>query len=78
MEKKSREIKDVEDLILPKWLTYATTSKFKSIRRSIKRGHVDLFNGADNTSRPFNNRKDTIGRKHNQLKKRVYEQFKRI
>lgn len=53
MEKKSREIKDVEDLILPKWLTYATTSKFKSIRRSIKRGHVDLFNGADNASRPI-------------------------
>ena len=31
------------DNILPSWSDYSAVSKFKSVRRAIRRGHVDLF-----------------------------------
>lgn len=61
---------------LPLWSNYNAVSKFKSVRRAIRRGHVDLFTGAVYPSRPFNNRKPTRGRKMNNLKKQIYEQLK--
>lgn len=68
----------VEDNIIPKWNSYSATSRFKSVRRAIRRGHVDMMFGIIYPNRPFNNRKSTAGRSHNQLKKKIYEQFKRV
>ena len=65
-----------KDSILPKWPNYSAVSKFKSVRRAIRRGHVDLVFGIIYPNRPFNNRKLTEGRYHNQLKKRIYGQLK--
>lgn len=67
-----------EKATLPEWPNYLAISKFKSVRRAIKRGHVDLFFGVVYPSRPFNNRKPTPGRSHNQLKQKLYEQLRRI
>lgn len=65
-----------EDYILPRWPNYSAVSKFKSVRRAIRRGHVDLIFGIVYPNRPFNNRKPTMGRSHNQLKKRIYGQLR--
>lgn len=65
-----------KDSILPKWPNYSAVSKFKSVRRAIRRGHVDLVFGIIYPNRPFNNRKLTEGRYHNQLKKKIYGQLK--
>ena len=62
--------------VLPLWSNYNAVAKFKSVRRAIRRGHVDLFTGAIYPSKPFNNRKPTRGRKINNLKKQIYEQLK--
>lgn len=61
---------------IPKWNTYSAVSKFKSVKRAIRRGHVDLFLGVVYPDRPFNNRKPTLGRRHNELKKTIYGQLK--
>lgn len=65
-----------ENSILPRWPNYSAVSKFKSVRRAIRRGHVDLVFGIVYPNRPFNNRKPTGGRAHNQLKRRIYGQLK--
>lgn len=62
-----------KDNLLPKWPSYSAVSKFRSVRRAIRRGHINLIFGIVYPDRPFNNRKPTIGRSHNQLKKRIYE-----
>lgn len=62
----------VQESILPRWPNYSAVSKFKSVRRAIRRGHMDLIFGLVYPNRPFNNRKPTTGRAHNQLKKKVY------
>lgn len=67
-----------EDFTLPRWNNYSAVSKFKSVRRAIRRGHVDLVFGAVYPNRPFNNRKPTTGRTHNQLKKKIYGRIKGI
>lgn len=67
-----------EDSILPKWPNYSAVSKFKSVRRAVRRGHVDLVFGIIYPDRPFNNRKTTVGRSHNQLKKRIHGQIRGI
>lgn len=66
----------VQESLLPRWPNYSAVSKFKSVRRAIRRGHVDLVFGIIYPNRPFNNRKLTEGRYHNQLKKRIYGQLK--
>lgn len=54
--------------------TYEAVSKFKSIRRAIKRGHVSL-DGLIYPKRPFNNAKH--GKNSlNDRKKKIYEQLK--
>lgn len=67
-----------ENSTLPRWPNYSAVSKFKSVRRAIRRGHVDLMFGIVYPNRPFNNRKPTMGRSHNQLKKRIYGQIRGI
>ena len=62
--------------ILPEWHNYNAVSKFKSVRRAIRRGHVDLFTGIVYPSRPYNNRKSSKGRKMNDTKKQIYGQLK--
>lgn len=64
--------------VIPKWESYSAVSKFRSIRRSIRRGHVDLMFGIIYPNRPFNNRKSTIGRYHNKLKQRIYGKIRGI
>lgn len=49
----------------------AGVSKFKSIRRAIRRGHVSIF-GDIYPKRPFNNRNTTESR----IKRMIYEQIK--
>lgn len=46
--------------------------KFKSVRRAIKRGKVDIVTGVIYPKRPFNNRKPTLGRRFNESRKEIY------
>lgn len=62
---------------LPLWASYNAVSKFKSVRRAIVRGKVDLYTGIAFPNKPFNNRKATKGRNFNGLKKELYGQYKR-
>lgn len=61
--------------------TFEAVSRFKSVNRAIRRGHV-VPNGLIIPKRPFNNRANTSKRKGvhsrgtNELKKQIYEQFK--
>lgn len=61
--------------------TYDAVSKFKSIRRAIKRGLVSI-DGFIFPKRPFNNKANTCKRKGhysrsiNERKKMIYEQLK--
>lgn len=52
---------------------YAGVSKFKSIRRAIKRGHVSMF-GDIYPRRPYNNRKSHKN-SVNAYKRKIYEQL---
>jgi hypothetical protein len=56
-------------------LSFEGVSKFKSINRAIKRGHVSPI-GVIAPKRPFNNRKDTLGRLVNIRKKEIYGALK--
>lgn len=61
--------------------TFEAVSKYKSVNRAIKRGHV-APNGLIIPKRPFNNRANSSKREGvhsrgtNELKKQIYEQFK--
>ena len=55
--------------------TFEAVSKFKSVRRAIRRGHV-APNGVIYPKRPFNNVPDKKG-SLNLRKKQIYEQLKR-
>ena len=61
--------------------TYEAVSKFKSVRRAIRRGHVSL-DGIIFPKRPFNNKANTCKRKGHhsrtidERKKMIYEQLK--
>ena len=54
--------------------TYEAVSRFKSVRRASRRGHVSL-DGVIYPKRPFNNAKHKKG-SLNDEKKRIYEQLK--
>ena len=45
--------------------------RFRSVKRAIKRGLVSPY-GVIYPKRPFNNRKSTLGRSENELKKKLY------
>lgn len=56
--------------------TFGAVSKFKSVRRAIKRGHVSL-DGFVFPKRPFNNRSRKKGTRPLEIEKeRIYEQLK--
>ena len=61
--------------------TYEAVSRFKSVGRAIRRGHVS-FDGIIFPKRPFNNKANTCKRKGhhsrtiNERKKMIYEQLK--
>lgn len=56
--------------------TFDAVSKFKSIRRAIKRGHVSL-DGIIFPNRPFNNRSRKKGTRPLEIEKeKIYEQLK--
>lgn len=61
---------------LPNWNNFNAVSKFRSVKRAVKRGHVDIFTGIIYPSRPFHNKKTSNGRRFNELKKKIYGQFK--
>lgn len=54
--------------------TYEAVSRFKSVRRAIRRGHISL-DGVIYPKKPFNNAKHKKG-SLNDEKKRIYEQLK--
>ena len=62
-------------------ITYDGVHRFKSIRRAVRRGHVTT-EGIIMPRRPFNNKANTSKRKgvhsrnNNELKKKIYGQFK--
>lgn len=56
--------------------TYEAVSRFKSVRRAIRRGHISL-DGVIYPKRPFNNVKHKKG-SLNDEKKRIYEQLKQL
>lgn len=60
---------------IPRWPNYNAVRQFKSVRRAIRRGHVDLFSGMIYPDRPFSNKKATKGREMNELKKAIYGQL---
>lgn len=64
------------DNMIPTWNTYYSVSQFKSVRRAIRRGHMNLMSGIIYPNRPFNNRKDSPGRNLNISKKKIYGQLK--
>lgn len=60
---------------LPRYLSYNMVSRFRSVRRAIRRGKIDLYTGLPFPRRPFSNRKSTPGRRFNKLKKQIYGQY---
>lgn len=57
-------------------LRYEAVSKFKSVRRAIRRGHVSVY-GFIYPDRPFNNRTTKKGtRPFNELRKKIYGQLR--
>lgn len=56
--------------------TFEAVSKFKSVRRAIRRGHISPY-GEIYPKRPFNNAKHKKG-SLNDEKKKIYEQLKHM
>lgn len=69
-------VKDFDNGVLHIF-SFNGVSKFKSIRRAIRRGKVDLFTGVVYPRRPFNNRKPTPGRRFNESRKEIYGRITR-
>lgn len=61
--------------------TFEAVSRFRSVKRAIRRGHVTQ-QGIEAPNRPFNNRANTSKRKgthsrvNNELKKNIYARIK--
>ena len=57
-------------------LRFEAVSKFKSVKRALRRGHVSVY-GVIYPNRPFNNRTTRKNsRPFNELKKKIYGQFR--
>lgn len=57
-------------------INFSAVSRFRSVKRAIRRGHVSPF-GAIYPKRPFNNRTSKKGsRPFNELKKEIYGQYR--
>lgn len=62
------EVREIDYLHLA---TYEAVSKFKSVKRAIRRGHVSPY-GVIYPKRPFSN----TNTKENRIKRQIYEQLK--
>jgi hypothetical protein len=82
MEIKEQELLSVDDFARyletnRTWVVFDGVQKFKSIRRAVKRGHMDIT-GRIYPDKPYNNRKNTSTRRGvesrvtNTLKKQIY------
>lgn len=64
------------------WVTFEGVAKFKSIKRAVRRGHMDIT-GRIYPDRPFNNRGNTSERSNvqsrvtNTYKKEIYGELKK-
>ena len=61
----------IKELML---LRFEAVSKFKSVKRAWRRGHISDY-GFIYPKRPFNNRKRTDGREMQITKERIYGQL---
>lgn len=62
------EVKEIDYLHLA---TYEAVSKFKSVKRAIRRGNISPY-GVIYPKRPFSN----TNTKENRIKRQIYEQLK--
>lgn len=62
------EVREIDYLHLA---TYEAVSKFKSVKKGIRRGHVSPY-GVIYPKRPFSN----TNTKENRIKRQIYEQLK--
>nr|DAG93494.1 MAG TPA: hypothetical protein [Crassvirales sp.] len=74
MEERRREPQYNNPKMVLHLATYGAVSKYKSIRRAIRKGHVTHW-GEEVPKRPFNNRKRTAGRKMQTIKEKIYGQL---
>lgn len=73
MEENSREQDKVNELTL---LRFGAVSKFKSVKRAWRRGHISMY-GFIYPKRPFNNRTSKKNsRPYNELRKKIYGQLR--
>ena len=56
-------------------VTFNNVSKYKSVRRAMRRGHM-VYWGEIIPHRPFNNRKRTEGRRAQLVKEEIYGRIK--
>lgn len=64
---------DVRELTL---LRFDAVSKFRSVKRAFRRGHISVY-GIIYPDRPFNNRTSKKNsRPYNELKKKIYGQLR--
>lgn len=70
MEENKEEIKELT------LLRFEAVSKFKSVKRAWRRGHISVY-GIIYPKRPFNNRTSKKGtRPFNGLREKIYEQLR--
>lgn len=69
------EVRREEELDTLYLRSYFATRHFKSVRRAIRRGHVNPI-GMIAPDRPFNNRRRTVGRQIQLNKERIYAAIK--
>ena len=65
--------KNAYEDFMKSWYNFSSVSRFKSVRRAIRRGKIDFTTGNILPARPYNNRKPTRGRFINELKKKDYD-----
>lgn len=74
-EKKIKEPQYNEPKMTLRLTIYSAVSKYKSIRRAIRKGHITSW-GEEVPKRPFNNRKRTSGRELQITKENIYGELK--
>lgn len=76
-ENKEVQEENVKEKREPGLLVFTAVSRFKSVNRAIRRGHVSPL-GFVYPKRPFNNKSNkNNSRPFNELKKQIYGQLKR-
>lgn len=71
-------MEESKDLMKVRLITFDAVSKFKSVNRAFRRGHISIY-GAIYPNRPFNNRTLKKGsREINNTKRKIYEQLREV